>query len=596
MCIRDSFGIDGISGKMKRTRRIHYFICLLSTAVLCACATPGAPTGGPLDKTPPRVISYQPENLSKNVEGKTFTITFDEWVQISNTRQQVIISPPVATFPDITARKNEVDIRFKENLRPNTTYSIFFGESIKDIRENNPANNIRYVFSSGPVIDSLSISGQLVLAAGESLPENTYAFLYTNLEDSAVVKEKPAYAFKFNKGKDFRFDYLPAGTYRLIALSDKNNNFLYDLPTEWIGAYRDTIILDNSINGLNLPIMLPEPEAYKITEYSTTLQNNILQIKWNKAYNPENDPFSVRILNAGTIIKKPQYFTTFFSEYYVLSDSNSISCEVISQGNILDTIRLKTDPKGLQAGVFRTTPQAVGKYSNLSLYQNQQVLFQSSIPIASLQEDKITVVDSAGKKVAFTLTREDSLWSFTILPKIQYGAEYQMKLQDSAVGFINQIFSKEQEFRVSLAPTTQFGKITFNVKLPSADTAYLISIKASNGKILSEAFVDGDTQYVFVSPPLTAGGYLVEVLEDKNRSYTWNGGSFWNKTGPERVFRSETVNVKENWEQEIKVVADFSKPVLPLPAPEEKETPAPQDKSAAPNNKGTQDNRPMFDR
>jgi hypothetical protein len=580
-------------------RAIQYFkysvICCLALA-FHSCATPGAPTGGPVDKTQPKVIAYQPENLSKQVAGKALTIKFDEWVQVSNARQQIIISPPVQTFPEVTARKNEVNIRFKEDLLPNTTYSIFFGESIKDVREGNPADNIRYVFSTGPVIDSLSISGQIFLSGGESIPENTYVLLYTSLEDSAVVKEKPAYAYKMNKGKDFRFDYLPSATFRLIALTDKNNNLQYDLPTEWIGAYPDRIILDSSQSGFIVPLMMPEPEDYKIAEYNTTLQNGLLQIKWNKVYNTQNDPFSAQILNPGTIIKKPQYFTQISTEFFVLSDSNSISCVIFSHSKPIDTIRLKSDPKGPQRGLLRTIPQAIGKYANLSLYQNQPILFQSNIPMTYLQEDKIELTDTSGAKINFSISKEDSLWSFSILPEVLTGQEYQLKLQDSAIMYINKTYSEEQVYKVSLATPSQFGKLTFKVQLPSADTAYLVSIKSANGKILAEAFIENDTQFVYNSPPLTAGGYLVEILEDKNRSYTWNGGSYWKKTLPERVFRSETVNVKENWEQEIKVIADFTNPVLPLPPPEEKAASQQQEKPATSGNQGAQDRRPLFDK
>jgi hypothetical protein len=56
------------------------------------------------------------------------------------------------------------------------------------------------------------------------------------------------------------------------------------------------------------------------------------------------------------------------------------------------------------------------------------------------------------------------------------------------------------------------------------------------------------------------------------------------------------VNVKENWEQEIKVIADFTNPVLPLPPPEEKAASQQQEKPATSGNQGAQDRRPLFDK
>lgn len=573
----------------------RYFFWLI--VLLQACATPGAPTGGPVDKTSPKVLTYTPENLSKNVKEKTFTIQFDEWIQVANIREQVIISPAPDKFPEIIAKRDQLVIKFDETLRDSTTYSIYFGSAIKDLKEGNPADNILYVFSTGPEIDSLEISGQVKLLSGQSMPENTYAMLYDSLDDSVVVKQKPRNAFNLGKETNFKLQYLPPGEYKLIALSDKNNNLLYDLPTEWIGEYPEIIQLDSSIKNLQLPINLPEEENYAFKEFNTVLDNGILKIRWNKVYSPQKDSFSVQILVPGTTTKKISYNTSDRSSFYIESDSNSMSCVVYYGGTTIDTIRVRKDSKPPQKSILRTIPQATGKYSILSLYKNQPVLVESSIPILKIQEDKISITDTSNQSVPFKIHQFSSLWQFELLPEISTGQEFQLVMADSALLFQNGQFSALQKFQLSQAPDNLFGQLIFNVQLPSLDTSYVVSIKTAKGDIVHEAYVHGDSIYQYQSTPLMAGSYVVEVVEDINQSGTWNGGSYWRKKLPERVFRSEPVNVKENWEQEIKVKVDFSNPVLPLPPPEPKtDTPATDNAGKEATSTQNQERRSLFDK
>lgn len=575
----------------------NYIYLFWLIALLQACATPGAPTGGPLDKTPPKVLTFTPGHLSTNVKDKTFTVQFDEWVQIANVREQVIVSPAPEEFPEILAKRDQVIVRFEDDLKDSTTYSIYFGSAIKDLREGNPADNILYVFSTGADIDSLEISGQVKLPSGQTLPENTFAMIYDVLDDSVVVRQKPRNAYMLGKESNFKLQYLPPREYKLVALSDKNNNLLYDLPTEWIGVYPETIQLDSNIRNIQLPIILPEDENYGIKEFNTVLDNGVLNIRWNKVYSPQKDSFSVKILVPGTSTKKLSYKTTDRTFFYIQSDSNSMSCVLYYGDNIIDTIRVRRDSKSPQKYILRTIPQSTGKYSNLSLYKNQSVLVESNIPLVSIREDRISITDTSGQPVSFEIKLMPDKWQFELLPDISTGQDYQLVLSDSALQFQNGQFSTQQKFQLSQAPDNLFGQLTFNVQLPSPDTNYVVSIKTAKGNIIHEAYVFGDTVYRYPSTPLLAGSYIVEVVEDVNQSGTWNGGSYWMKRLPERVFRSEPVNVKENWEQEIKVKVDFSNPVLPLPLPEpETDTPKTEKAAGEATSTQNQERRSLFDK
>ena len=287
--------------------RIFISLVLLT---LVGCATPSTPQGGPQDKDAPNITSYQPEFLTTKFNQKDISLTFDEWVQVANVKQNVIISPPITPEPIITAKKNELKIHFKEPLDSNTTYSIFFGDAVKDNNEGNLIDNLKYVFSTGDYIDSLSISGKVVSLDGQAIPENTFIELYTSRFDSIITQERPKYIFKLAKDGIFKLDYLPKDTFYLFVLNDLNSNYLYDLPTEWIGKFNQAIILDSNIQNIEIPISLPESEKYKVLSFNSTLLDQKVTIELNKELNPQKDTISLKNLSTGKIIPFDQKFTS----------------------------------------------------------------------------------------------------------------------------------------------------------------------------------------------------------------------------------------------------------------------------------------------
>ncbi|MCB0688797.1 MAG: Ig-like domain-containing protein, partial [Saprospiraceae bacterium] len=128
------------------------------------CASKATPPGGPKDETPPRIIiDKSTPNYQLHFDQKSIIITLDEWVELEDAQNQVLISPPLEKRPDIRIKKRSVVFTFHddEKLRENATYSINFGESIHDITEKNVLKNFIFVFSTGDVLDSLKVEGQI---------------------------------------------------------------------------------------------------------------------------------------------------------------------------------------------------------------------------------------------------------------------------------------------------------------------------------------------------------------------------------------------------------------------------------------------------
>ncbi|HEX7848073.1 MAG TPA: Ig-like domain-containing protein, partial [Chitinophagaceae bacterium] len=147
-------------------RIFPFFLIILAISkimVLPGCANIVPPQGGPRDSLPPVLVRSDPGDSSRNFKGKTITLTFDEFIDVQNAQTEMLISPTPKNFPTVDYRLNTVTVKLKDSLETNTTYSFNFGNSIKDINESNVKKNFTYIFSTGNYIDSLELTGKVVL-------------------------------------------------------------------------------------------------------------------------------------------------------------------------------------------------------------------------------------------------------------------------------------------------------------------------------------------------------------------------------------------------------------------------------------------------
>ena len=176
---------------MKRNNYI-YHICfaVLSVLLVMACANRGVgPQGGPKDETPPKMVKETPPNGTVDYHEKKIEITFDEYLQMNDVANQVLISPPQQRPPDVRAVGKKVTVTFDEDLRDSTTYTIDFGSSICDNNERNALKGYFYAFSTGPEIDTLQIGGLLINAENLNPVANVYVGIHQNHADSAFEKQ-----------------------------------------------------------------------------------------------------------------------------------------------------------------------------------------------------------------------------------------------------------------------------------------------------------------------------------------------------------------------------------------------------------------------
>lgn len=218
------------------------------------CANIVPPSGGPRDTLPPRLVSATTPNFSYNVSvtPNKVVFTFDEYIDVKEVSDNLIVNPVPKTTPVVDSKLRTMTLRIKDTLQPNTTYTFNFGKAVRDVNEANILRNFTYIFSTGPYIDSMEYSGNVILAATGKTDSSLVVILHKKMDDSAVVKDRPRYLAKVDTTGHFHFHHLEPGTYAVYAMKDEGSSHKYlsksqlfafaDSPVD-IGAHSQAITL-----------------------------------------------------------------------------------------------------------------------------------------------------------------------------------------------------------------------------------------------------------------------------------------------------------------------------------------------------------------
>jgi len=240
----------------KIIRKIPPVFVVAIAILLAYCDRPGSPGGGPKDTQPPQIIKSTPPNYSARFKGDRFEIDFDEFIELNNINQSLLISPPMDELPDFKAKGKTLLVKFNEELKENTTYTLFFGDAIVDITEKNAVTENTYIFSTGDRVDSMSMEGKVINAIDLQPAADVFVMLYKVTDKAVTLNDtgnrdidldsmpmlfKPFYLSKTNENGQYKFNGLADEKYLIFALRDLNSNHIFDQPTEEI-AFLDSLV------------------------------------------------------------------------------------------------------------------------------------------------------------------------------------------------------------------------------------------------------------------------------------------------------------------------------------------------------------------
>ncbi len=485
------------------TIRVHYFIMLAFTSILAGCANITTPTGGKKDTTPPKLIKVLPVDSLTNSRFKKLELNFDEYIILSDASKEVKISPLLPIDPTVISAYKKVTVKLVDTLLDsNTTYTISFGNAIKDLHENNVFKNYIYRFSTGSYFDSLTLKGRII-RANSGTPDTTKIIvgLYDAKEsDSAVVKHKPKYVVVPNSSGGFLFTGLPKRDFKIFAIRDQNDNLIFDGPGEGL-AFSDKLVSPGDTTG-----GMAELYMYDLPDTAQKTGSDGIQPDKKEAPATKADlPFNYTT-NIDTVNKNKRTFS-----YRQLNKRMPIQLKFTQEPVIVkEKITLQID----------------------SAESHTSVLFQLT-------------VDSINKNCV------------NILPDWGPGKKYTLKL---AKGFAKDTSGKEAQpakFSFQVKENDDYGKLT--VHLPAKYNNGDFVLIAMNDK--DTVYNQKVTDTLVAMPFLNQGRYYFKVLEDKNHNGTWDPGDLFKHSQPEIVTQSTAggTPLKPGWDNTI----DFEKKQIP---------------------------------
>lgn len=533
----------------------QYILLSLWLVLWSACANRVSPSGGPKDVTPPTILQAVPATGSTNVKMKTLTFVFDEFVQLKSPRKEILISPYVKQAPTFKLKNKSLTIKFEESLAPNTTYSINFGKSIQDITENNPLGNYPYVFSTGPVIDSLFISGKVVLAKDNEAVKDALVGLYKTGNDSLFTQQPPIYVTKTTENGSYRLQNLAAGSYQLVALTDQNNNFFYDLGNEDIAFLADTI-------------SLPVQDSTQKTAFTLRLFNEgkgtaKLVEKNNKNYgqiellfDKPQDTLVVTVLDDlskdSLLIEQSEKNDTVLI-WYNNVDKKSLAIRLETGTNVIDTIRFKrlADTSTVKRFVFISNMRGGRGGGLVDLKKDLQLEFTH--PIRSFDKSKVRLLaDSTTLPVSkFIYTDREQprkIWfRYDWKPSVTYTILFPDQTLTSFFGTQNDTI----KMKFKTIATEKYGNLVVTVNQWNPEKAYIFQLIDSKSKVIVTKNL---TSKQLSLNYLTPDEYRIRIIEDENKNKQWDVGNYWEKKQAEPVFTTTSpIKVKANWDTEVSI-------------------------------------------
>lgn len=533
-----------------------------------SCAAVVAPSGGPKDTKPPVLVSTTPLSNSVNFGSKSISFTFDEFVSLKNIEKELIISPPLNKEPQILEKGKTILVKLKDSLRTNTTYSFYFGNSIVDYTEGNPFPNFNYAFSTGPLIDSLTISGKVIDAFTLLPAEEAIAVLYSDFNDSLPRTTRPVYVSRTNKNGEFTIRNIAARKYRLLAFKDNNNDYLYNLPNELVAFVNDSVYPYNdpqskdSLTGLKPDSLFV---SYQLRLFSEP--DSIQRVSKGFVSSPGKLIFTFRYPTRNVSVNPVDSTANYdlIKQFSKNKDTltlwvkqpvpDSLHLIIADNHKVLDTITIATVPRE-KTGSKKDNPKTVIQLkSNLENGSKLNLNDKLRISMANpLPGDTSFYVDLIRKNAADTVkaifTTEDSIRTIiTTNFKWETGEEYAFTIFG---GILHDIYSNTNDtvkYKLQVIPKDEYGNL--KIKILNLKTSCPVLLQLTGGKdaIIKQVVVteNGIINFGLLKP----AKYGIRAIFDENDNGQWDTGNLKQLRQPEKViYFSKTLENKSGWELE----------------------------------------------
>ena len=565
---------------------------------LIRCASMMTPTGGPRDSLPPVIVSLVPDNFVTNCPTTNFGkiyIEFDEFVQLKDQQKEFFTSPQMKKKPTLTLRGRGVVIQVRDTLAPNTTYALNFGSTICDNNEGNPLHSMRYVFSTGPTIDSMLMSGYTADSYKADSASKSFIWFFPadSVEDvaeydSTIFKYQPAVIARAENNGIFIAQNLKPIAYRVYAVQDKNDNQMYEPETDQVG------FIEGTYNPADMPdfalwydslrhYVTAEPQLYFRMFTDRAFRRQLLSqserpaqhkaMLYFGAANPRITRLQFDSIPSDRVIVDPQTSgrDTIALWFDVPSDMlpDTIKGEIsYFKHDTLNRLQEVTEPLKLSWKFVETKEQerereklererrkaeAAGeewkepkkenpfKYSGLSatgeVNPENHLVVDFDYPLTRLDSSQLllthTLEDQTIVDVPVRMVRDTGmLRRWHIRADWQKGGQYTLTIPEGAITDVAGQSNDSIICKYTVLDPEKFATVLIHVK-GRDQTKYIVQLLDGSGALKQEKrdVTSGDLRFNYVP----AGDIRFRVIEDVNGNGRWDTGDLVARRQPERA-------------------------------------------------------------
>ncbi|MCR9249039.1 MAG: Ig-like domain-containing protein [bacterium] len=595
-------------------KRILYPILtsIILYTLAASCAKQGTPTGGPKDTIPPNLLVSVPNDQTINFKGTDLYFEFDEKINADKLKQQLVITPTSELEYSYTVKKNLLRIKLETPLEDSTTYNFNFSDGVGDITEKNPVINFKLAISTGPYIDSLSISGIISdLFTGKPMKQAVVA-LYDVSDTTTIFDDKPKYFSTTDETGYYIIENIKNADYRIYSWIDENKSLTYQPKTEAFGFKSDTLKLTENIDSLNIPIQLIDLTPLKMSVAKPF--GKYFDIRYSKYI----DEYEIRTLSnnkstpSSNVVRDNEYLRIYNDIKLSLRDSLGLVVTVrdsldnmVSDTVYAKFIDSKKDPDEFNSSYIPKTKTAIKDKLNLQYSFNKPVktfnkdsIFINIDTIITLQPVIDTVIWNYNRtKVQLTIPIDWTIINDTIQSQNRQTALLDsIKIADSlsllppvdttSIDSTNIGFNKAptqltagpykikpQQFFLDIKKSTfislerdtlkrslvEYRQLdledlgTINVQINTSIDNYIIQLITSKGEniqVIEETNAKGYYNFKEIPP----GKYGFRIILDSDRNSKWSFGNYYENIEPEiAIFPEANTDLKANWEVNLEL-------------------------------------------
>ncbi|MFL2622722.1 MAG: Ig-like domain-containing protein [Candidatus Marisimplicoccus sp.] len=519
---------------------------VLSIVVISGCAKRGSPTGGPVDSIPPVLVNASPKINSINFDSEEIKLTFDEFVKLDKVADQLIISPPLEKtsyeVKPLSGVTKKVFLKFLDSLESETTYTINFGNSIKDNNEGNPLTFFNYTFSTGDEIDSLYIRGNISDAYNLETDDYVSIHLYridSIFNDSIIFNNRPTYISNSLDSTSYQFQNLKEGKYLIIALKDIDNNYFFDPFYDKIGFIDSLITLPkDSI----IDFKLFKEETALIWDKPHFINSEKIGFGYYGKLNIKNIEIESSLPDSVqyTFTKESEKDTLVF--WLSRNSFDSLNFNLIEK----DTTKLVTVKFDRARDTLIDSLSISPKTANV-IHLRETFKLSSNIPLIKIRDSLITIRDIDSLIVPFTTSISDNLDEVDIEFEVSPSDSYRVSILPEAIKDIRGVINDTLEYNVVSQSLEDYGNVYLDV-IRNSESKFILHMIDNNGDIIRE-FKNVTQNSTYNFDYIRPGKYRFRLIEDSNNNDIWDTGNYLRKIKPEPVYYFlNELEVRANWD------------------------------------------------